>query len=168
MYFNKFNNLKSQKKGDGFKLVKKFFTDRSLSFFINEIKSYTDNAVSKKSDKSHTHEEFEDILTEAKAYSDTKIAALVDSAPDTLDTLGELAVALEENQDVVAVLDAAITTKANISDLKETQEDVEFLKSKVLSNALIMSDSITGGLYAIQIQNGRIVSMPIEEFEVSE
>lgn len=48
-----------------------------------------------------------------KTYVDTKIADLVNSAPDTLDTLGELAAALTENQEVVDVLDASITNKQN-------------------------------------------------------
>ena len=48
-----------------------------------------------------------------KTYVDTKISDLVNSAPDTLDTLGELATALEENQEVVDVLNASITNKQN-------------------------------------------------------
>ena len=48
-----------------------------------------------------------------KIYVDTKIADLVNSAPDTLDTLGELATALEENQEVVDILNASITNKQN-------------------------------------------------------
>lgn len=46
-------------------------------------------------------------------YADTKIANLVNSAPETLDTLGELATALQENEEVVQVLNDAISTKAN-------------------------------------------------------
>ena len=48
-----------------------------------------------------------------KTYVDEKIANLVDSAPDTMDTLGELATALQENKDVVEVLNQAITVKAD-------------------------------------------------------
>ena len=48
-----------------------------------------------------------------KSYVDEQITNLVDSAPDTMNTLGELATALKENQDVVAVLDSAITNKAD-------------------------------------------------------
>lgn len=47
------------------------------------------------------------------SYVDEKIADLVDSAPETLDTLGELAAALQENDEVVEVLNNAITTKAD-------------------------------------------------------
>lgn len=56
-------------------------------------------------------------LTEAKTYTDTKISALINSAPTTLDTLGEIATVMEENADVVDALEDAIGTKANASDL---------------------------------------------------
>ena len=56
-------------------------------------------------------------LTNAKSYTDTKIADLINGAPSTLDTLGEIANAMEENQSVVDALNTAIGTKANTSDL---------------------------------------------------
>ena len=58
------------------------------------------------------------ILSEAKAYADTEIAALVNSAPETLDTLGELAAALQENESVVDALNSAITNKVDKVDGK--------------------------------------------------
>ncbi len=48
-----------------------------------------------------------------KTYVDEKIANLVDSAPETMNTLGELAVALQENKEVVDVLNEAIVVKAD-------------------------------------------------------
>lgn len=56
-------------------------------------------------------------LTDAKSYTDTKIADLINGAPTTLDTLGEIATAMQNNEDVVEALDTAIGTKANTSDL---------------------------------------------------
>lgn len=56
-------------------------------------------------------------LTTAKSYTDTKISNLINSAPTTLDTLGEIASAMEESADVVEALEEAIGTKANASDL---------------------------------------------------
>ena len=54
------------------------------------------------------------ISTKAdKTYVDEAVAGLVGSAPETLDTLGELAAAFNEHQEVVDALDAAITTKKN-------------------------------------------------------
>lgn len=56
-------------------------------------------------------------LATAKAYTDSEISDLINGAPTTLDTLGEIATAMQENEEVVDVLEAAIGTKANSSDL---------------------------------------------------
>ena len=53
----------------------------------------------------------------ANAYTDQKIADLINGAPTTLDTLGEIATAMADNKDVVDALDEAIGTKANQSEL---------------------------------------------------
>ena len=46
-------------------------------------------------------------------YVNTEIAALVNSAPEALDTIGELATAFQENQDIVETLNQAIGDKAD-------------------------------------------------------
>ncbi len=80
-------------------------------------------ALSDKADTSHSHSNYETTtnaaskLAEAKAYTDTELANLINGAPTTLDTLGEIATAMEENADVVQALNDAIGTKANASDL---------------------------------------------------
>lgn len=51
------------------------------------------------------------------SYVDTKVANLVNSAPTTLDTLGELATALQNNSGTVEALNSAIGNKANASDV---------------------------------------------------
>lgn len=56
-------------------------------------------------------------LTDAKTYTDTKISALINSAPTTLDTLGEIATAMQSNASVVTALETSIGNKANNSDL---------------------------------------------------
>ena len=86
-------------------------------------------AIASKSDVGHTHTADEvgsdasgsaaSALTSAKSYTDTKIADLINSAPTTLDTLGEIATAMSENADVVAALEESIGTKANTSDLTD-------------------------------------------------
>jgi hypothetical protein len=43
-------------------------------------------------------------LQDAKDYTDTAVSDLVDSAPDLLNTLGELATALQENPDIISDL----------------------------------------------------------------
>ena len=52
-------------------------------------------------------------LSDANAYTDNKVAALVDSAPETLDTFAEVAEAFRNNDDVVQALNDAIGNKAN-------------------------------------------------------
>lgn len=56
-------------------------------------------------------------LNEAKTYTDTKVAELIDSAPETMNTLNELAVAIQDNDNVIDILNQAIGTKANSADL---------------------------------------------------
>lgn len=84
-------------------------------------------AIVSKSDVGHTHTAAQvgadpsgsaaSALSSAKSYTDTKISNLINSAPTTLDTLGEIATAMDENADVVAALETAVGTKANASDL---------------------------------------------------
>lgn len=61
--------------------------------------------------------------TEAIIYTDTKIAELINGAPNTLDTLSEIATAMEENSSVVEALDSAIGSKAEQSDLTAHIDD---------------------------------------------
>lgn len=52
-----------------------------------------------------------------KDYVDDEIAKLVNSAPETLDTLGELATAFQDNEDVVDALNEAITNKSDTNHI---------------------------------------------------
>lgn len=58
-------------------------------------------------------------------YVDTKVAGLVNSAPETLDTLGELATAFNENKDVVDALNEAIVNKADKSEIPTKTSNLE-------------------------------------------
>ena len=75
------------------------------------------------------------LETSVKGYTDIKVADLVNSAPDTLDTLGELAEAFEENKEVVETLDAAITNKVDKEEGKglSTNDYTDEDKSQVAS-----------------------------------
>lgn len=89
--------------------------------------------------------EVDSLHTDILGYVDTEVAALVNAAPETLDTLGELAEAFNENKEVVEALDASITNK----------------QDKV-SDTLILVDTVTGIQHKIQIQNGQLVSFPVQ------
>lgn len=128
--------------------------------FIPDIiarKEYITEALNLKADKTDL-DALEDLVgtTSVQSQISSAIAELVDTAPDTLDTLGELATAIQENDSVIDTLDAAITNKAD-------KTEVEALKTQVTATSLILADAITGQKYEIQIQNGQLVSFPVEE-----
>ena len=55
-----------------------------------------------------------DIVNKAdKTYVDEQVANLVGSAPETLNTIGELATALQENEDIINLLNEVVTAKAD-------------------------------------------------------
>ena len=70
--------------------------------------------------------------TESKEYTDYAIAQLINGAPGTLDTLKELAIAIEDNKDIITTLNSAITTKANKVHT-HTESEITDLKSYALS-----------------------------------
>ena len=61
-------------------------------------------------------------LSTSKEYTDTKVANLVGAAPETLDTIEEVAQALAENEDVVEALNNAIGSKASQIDFNNHKE----------------------------------------------
>ena len=63
-------------------------------------------------------------------YVDEKVAALVGSAPDALDTLQELAAAIKNDANVVDTLNSAIGQKADQSALETLQQLVESNKGE--------------------------------------
>ena len=65
------------------------------------------------------------VLEEAKAYTDSEIADLINGAPTTRDTLKEIADAMAENQTLVEALDAAIGTKASKTDIPTKTSELE-------------------------------------------
>lgn len=62
-------------------------------------------------------------LTEAKGYTNQKVADLIDGAPETMDTLKEVSEALKANDTVVEALNAAIGSKANAEDFNNHVAD---------------------------------------------
>lgn len=56
-------------------------------------------------------------LTQSNYYTDNKIAELINGAPETLDTLKEIADAFAENDTVIEAIHETIGTKANQAEL---------------------------------------------------
>ena len=73
----------------------------------------------------NTQKTIENIINgyATKTYVDNSIAELVDGAPETLDTLDELAAALNDNADIVDVLNQSISNKQDtIADLETIRQ----------------------------------------------
>lgn len=86
----------------------------------------------------------------AKTHADNAVASLVDGAPETLDTLKELAEALDNNADIVDALNEAIAKKADASALtalegtvtqNKTDLDVAILALQNRATALETADA---------------------------
>ena len=72
------------------------------------------------------------ILANAKKYADEKITALVDSAPEAMNTLGELATAIQDHNDVY---DAYVSTVSTQLDGKVDKESGKRLISETEATA---------------------------------
>lgn len=90
-------------------------------------------------------------------YVDDEVAALVNSAPETLDTLGELAIAFEENKDMVETLNAAITNKAEKSDLKDIQESIN-----TNTNSINSIQTQVNGVLELVYPKGAFIYQPLQ------
>ena len=76
------------------------------------------------------------------AFVSNAIAELVDTAPETLNTLGEIASALSENVGVTDALNEAIATKANDSDVVKLSGDQSIAGTKTFTSTI--SGSVSG------------------------
>lgn len=104
-------------------------SNKANASHTHDDRYYTETEINtklaSKSDSSHLHTGVYDVsgsaataLANAKEYTDSKIDALVgDGASTTLDTIGEISSAIEDNQDAIDILNSAIANKANASDL---------------------------------------------------
>lgn len=74
-------------------------------------------------------------------YVGAKVADLVGSAPETLDTIEEIAEALAENQDVVDALNAAIANKQDklnlVTTISDSSTDTQFPSARAVANFAI-------------------------------
>lgn len=70
-------------------------------------------------------------IIESNKYTDNKIAALLGTVPETLDTFEEIKAAFDEDQSVLDTLNAAIGLKANQSSLDSTNASLNTIKTKV-------------------------------------
>lgn len=82
-------------------------------------------AINNKADANHTHSNLASIAWVTEEIED-KIAELVGSAPATLDTIQELAAALNNNADIIDTINSTIANKATIKFGNTIQTTVTF------------------------------------------
>lgn len=82
-------------------------------------------AINNKADVNHTHSNLASITWVTEEIED-KIAELVGSAPATLDTIQELAAALNNNADIIDTINSTIANKATIKFGNTIQTTVTF------------------------------------------
>lgn len=75
-----------------------------------------------------------ETLNSANSYTDEKVAGLIDSAPETLDTFKEIADAFAEDQAILDTLNSAIGNKADKTALTETNLRVASLETDNTQN----------------------------------
>ena len=114
----------------------------------------------KKADKDALEQAISDAETAAKSHADNAVAALVDGAPETLDTLNELAAALKDNADIVDALNESIAKKANASDLTALEGTVNQNKTDLDAAILALQNRAS----ALETADTKFTS-DIEELE---
>ena len=92
---------------------------------MNERLVASDNDLSTRLTNETTTREFEDtrILGEANTYTDTKVAELINSAPETLNTLNELAMALGGDENFATTV--AQNIGANTAAINAEKEKID-------------------------------------------
>lgn len=105
---------------------------------LSNIETFIQNILDNKADKTEIPTKVSELendvsyLTEHQDIShlatkndvSTAISELVDSAPETLNTLNELATAITEHQDVTDVLDAAISNKLDKTEAETIYQPI--------------------------------------------
>lgn len=97
-----------------------------------------------------TSDAVNDAIATSNSYTDTSIANLINGAPSTLDTLKEIADAMDANKDVVDALEEAIGTKASQTELNTlsvrvttAENDIKTLQTNVSTNAAAINTNKT-------------------------
>jgi hypothetical protein len=90
----------------------------------------------------------------AEQHADVAIAALVDSAPETLDTLNELAAALQDNPDIISDLQ---TIAAGKQDTLTAGDNIDITGSTISVTGLDTSD-VAEGVSNLYFTDGRAVN----------
>lgn len=106
------------------------------------------------------NQKFETKDTELKNYTDTKIANLVDSAPEALNTLGEISTLLQENDSLIDGLLTEVGKKANAAETyTKTETDNKYVEKSTL-NANPNVSEITPRLESLRVNGTDYIVSP--------
>ena len=132
-------------------LTTNYVEDRRLSAIINtgDGSKVLSNDGTYKAFKTSQLENDSNFVTDSQVQE--RITALVNSAPETMDTLGEIATALQNNADVVEVLNQSVANKANVSDvLTKTEQTLTNEElAQVRSNLKFIGKDVAGQTFNI-------------------
>ena len=133
-------------------------TDPTVPDYVKNIREEDIESWNNKSDFSGSYNDLTDKPTNNATtdYVDQKVADLVNSAPETLDTLGEVARAIEENADVVDALNNAIGSKAG-KDYVDSQ--ITEAKSEI---PVIALTELEDGSYSLDITSTSTISEALD------
>lgn len=81
---------------------------------------------------------------QSTGYTDQKIAELIGGAPDTLNTLGEIAEAMNNNPDVVKALESAISSKASEAEFDSYKKSTDAAISTINTSLNTVNTSLGG------------------------
>ena len=114
-------------------------------------------------DNSHGHttdniDGLQVALEECKTYTDEQVANLINSAPETLDTLGELATAFQNNQEVIEVLNKSIAEKATQTYVEQMFQKVYPVGSVYISTIATNPNTLFGFGSWVRIKDRFILS----------
>ena len=119
-----------------------------------------------------TKEALNKAMAQSNQYTDVKLAQLIGDAPEALDTLKEVADAIEQNKIIVEALDVAIENKVNQTDILKSIESVNenTIEGKV-ADALVIKEvfqSVSNGkqLVASAITDKGINTEATDAFEI--
>lgn len=108
----------------------------SIAHSLADAKHYTDDEVAKAKQYADTQLQLTIDSYATKKHVDDRIKAVIGTAPEALDTLGEIATVLNGNGDAITAINGVLTGKANSSDVyikSEVDDKVKDVNDKVVS-----------------------------------
>ena len=99
-------------------------------------------------------------LANAKSYTDTAVAGIVDSSPEALNTLNELAAALGDDPNFATTVSTQIGTKANSSEVVKLSGNQTIAGTKTFSGTIVgsISGNAATATKATQDGSGNVIT----------